>query len=199
MIGNKINKIGICLLCLITLPCQQNKQEETMSKKNLYKDLQGNSSYIPGKEIHQAILNIGYSEWQKEENKHWNYQRMIHWMEDTYGELAAYAILIGKLNYQVENGGFMQYLLNQYAGKHEHYLTQDERRDWKNDLGLHRKLCDLHECLGFSKSKLGKKVFEIIDNNLNYSDLDFLDSEYYKINDKWMAELEKDLLKRIEK
>jgi hypothetical protein len=40
---------------------------------------------------------------------------MITYMIDTYGEFAASMVLVGKLNQQVENGGYSQYYDNGYA------------------------------------------------------------------------------------
>lgn len=66
-------------------------------------------------DIHQSILNIGYTWWQNNTNKNISYSDMINHIENEYGELAACMILLGKYNQQVCNGGHSQYFNNGYA------------------------------------------------------------------------------------
>lgn len=67
-------------------------------------------------EYYQKIMDIGYDEWQKNDN--WTYPDMIEWVKQNYGEDYSFMILFGKLNQQVGNGGFMQYWDNGYASIH---------------------------------------------------------------------------------
>lgn len=79
-------------------------------------------------DIHQAIMNIAYDEydkWLKKENEqrlqegkfkqHWTYTHLLSYVETNYGSLAEFAILMGKYNQQVCNGGHEQYWYNSYA------------------------------------------------------------------------------------
>jgi len=65
-------------------------------------------------DVHQEILNIMYEKWQNSENKK-TYEDMINWIEGEYGEFASFAVLVGKYNQQVTNGGHIQYYYNGYA------------------------------------------------------------------------------------
>ena len=79
-------------------------------------------------DIHQAIMNIAYDEydkWLKKENEQrleegkfkqpWTYTNLLSYVETNYGSLAEFAVLIGKYNQQVCNGGHEQYWYNSYA------------------------------------------------------------------------------------
>jgi hypothetical protein len=66
-------------------------------------------------DLHQYILNLGYNWWQTDAPSQTSYGDMITYMIDTYGEFAASMVLVGKLNQQVENGGYSQYYDNGYA------------------------------------------------------------------------------------
>jgi hypothetical protein len=84
-----------------------NKEKTLLAVKN-------DDSYIIG-DTHQTLLNIVYSEWQKPENDAWTYAEVIKFAIKEYGELVAFAVLIGKYNNQVCNGGHVQYYDNGYA------------------------------------------------------------------------------------
>ncbi len=64
-------------------------------------------------DAHQELMDLIYEEWRKRLGT--SYGEMISWTEEKYGELVAFAVLIGKCNYQVCNGGWIQYLYNGYA------------------------------------------------------------------------------------
>lgn len=65
--------------------------------------------------LHQYILDLGYNWWQTDAPRGSSYGDMITYMINTYGEFAASMVLVGKLNQQVENGGYSQYYDNGYA------------------------------------------------------------------------------------
>ena len=172
-----------------------------------------NDKHFKNNDIHQCLMNLGYKEWQKEENN-WSYTEMLNWTEENYGKLVKFAILIGKYNEQVENGGHYQYVSNNYTGD----LT-----DWSSvpEIPLHKEMIGLMQSFGLDKSEIGKKVFDIIWNfkpelntaeniekeyydeetgevyyeekeNQDYGtidniyDLDELDLRYYEVNDEWI-------------
>ncbi len=140
-------------------------------------------------DLHQAILNIGYTWWQEKKNEDIHYPDMIQYMRLTYGELAAFAILCGKYNQQVENGGHLQYFDNGYAGSERRGLRSPD-----ND-PLHQFMIRLAKSFGLEEDEIGKKVidiwkeFELIDDgdgNFTPYRSDALDTKYYQINDAWM-------------
>ena len=91
-------------------------------------------------DYHQTILNIGYKWWQRVENKNMSYLNMIDYMSETYGEIFAGFILVGKYNQQVGNGGHCQYYDNGYAdGKGGCFSDRDF------DHPLHRRLISWFE------------------------------------------------------
>lgn len=68
-------------------------------------------------DIHQAILDIAYDDWQQKEKMgiRWGYQNMIEAVDKEFGEEFGMLILLGKYNQQVCNGGHIQYFDNGYA------------------------------------------------------------------------------------
>jgi len=163
-------------------------------------------------DIHQSILNVMYDRWN-EGNDDKSYADMIHWMQIEYGSTAAFAVLIGKYNQQVENGGHFQYFDNGYAS------INDDKSD---DL-LHEDLIGLFRYLKYDESSLGKKVFNILQDfqiTANYDDDDddeddcyceiytsknfqvvnprMLDERYNEIKDEWMEFLNESFVKMVQ-
>lgn len=58
----------------------------------------------------QNLMNTAYNEWQKP-NNNWTYRQFLN--ESTPAQRKA--ILLGNFNYQVHNGGFMQWVDNGYG------------------------------------------------------------------------------------
>lgn len=69
---------------------------------------------VDDNDFHQATLNIMYQEWQTNYIGY-TYKEILDWFEDTYDSFAKFAVLIGKYNQQVCNGGHIQYFDNGYA------------------------------------------------------------------------------------
>lgn len=97
-------------------------------------------------DAHQAIMNVAYDLYKKhlaEMNKkleiqgqypkRWLYSDLCEYTKENLGSLAEFAVLIGKYNQQVENGGHYQYWDNGYGSS-----TNDIYRD----LYLHMDLLD---------------------------------------------------------
>ena len=155
---------------------------------------------------HQTIMNIMYEYWQQED-VNMDYTQILEWLKKEYGELAEFAVLIGKYNQQVCNGGHFQYYHNGYAGDIDEY---------NSDIPLHKNLVIL-----LSKTKLkdeiSLQVLKLLDElyieldteqyitddyeedeyeNPDYMEvintemLNRFDNEYYKINDEFMEILE---------
>lgn len=107
-------------------------------------------------EVHQSILDVGYAEWQKQPT--WSYSDMIDWVEKTYGRLPAVAILLGKYNQQVGNGGHIQYYDNGYA-------TSDSNGcmvDYEGVIDLHERMVELFELENLVTLKHGSHILELM-------------------------------------
>ena len=69
-------------------------------------------------DFHQTILNIGYSWWKFNPNPNAvSYSDMIDYMDKTYCQIFGTLVLIGKLNQQVIDNGFIGYYNNNYSRK----------------------------------------------------------------------------------
>lgn len=84
----------------------------------------------------QAIMNVGYSKWQDGDFN--GYNEMVCWMMGNYGPLAAMAVLLGKFNQQVCNGGHAQYWDNGYASSDGMGCMHNHK-----DMDNHKMLLDL--------------------------------------------------------
>ena len=65
----------------------------------------------------QRLIDLGYREWQKPENRNWSYGEMVEQAGETYGEVVKLLILLGACHHQVCNGGWIQYFDNGYASE----------------------------------------------------------------------------------
>jgi hypothetical protein len=124
-----------------------------------------------------------------------SYNDILNWCETTYGSLAKFAVLIGKYNQQVCNGGHIQYFHNGYADGKGGFMS-----DHDPSIPLHKELIKL-----FMKTNLDDdisqqvlrilKCFEIeLDKEEELEDLSYLstlDSRSYQINDAFMNILER--------
>ncbi|QOY53033.1 hypothetical protein [Candidatus Sulfurimonas baltica] len=173
---------------------------------------------------HQAILNIMYEEWQQREAT--SYKEILEWYKQEFGNIAKFAVLIGKMNQQVTNGGFIQYYHNGYCDGKSGYANEHDI-----DLPLHQELVML-----FSQSELSDEAslevfkilqefhididtdetveedgydeneeyyIDIVDNEnygavVNSEYLSKLDNAYYEICDEFMEVLEQYFKKKIE-
>jgi hypothetical protein len=128
----------------------------TLQQQNLITALQKEPDYLSG-DVHQAIMNIGYSEWQHIPD--WEYREMIYWTEKKFGKLAALAILIGKYNQQVCNGGHIQYFDNGYTDGKGGFTG-----DHSTDIDLHIKLIELYKEQSFKDQfSTGQTVLTILE------------------------------------
>ena len=85
-----------------------------MVKGYLIKALITNEDYKEGN-VHGAIMDVAYTLWQSKEGVSWSYKKMLEVITQRYGLLARFAVQLGNLNYQVENGGWVQYYDNGYG------------------------------------------------------------------------------------
>lgn len=77
---------------------------------------------------HQQIMDHYFAIWQLPEHKDWHYRDMVYYALDQ-NPLHALAILTGKYNQQVENGGHMQYFDNGYADGIGGFFSNHETTD----------------------------------------------------------------------
>lgn len=136
-------------------------------------------------DVWQKILNVAYAKWR--ENDDTTYADMISWVNFSYGPMAALAILFGKYNYQVCNGGHAQYFDNGYAS-----IGSSGCFSHHKDITLHKKLVELFE--KYCDIKLKDDVLTILKRFRplrDEDDYDFeqLDDDYYAINDKVMEQV----------
>ena len=102
--------------------------------------------------IHQDLLSIAYADWQAAHD--WSYADMLKNAAKKYGELVEFAILIGKYNQQVCNGGHFQYWDNGYASANTGGCLANH-----SDTILHERLIDLFKTYKFNKLKFGSAVY----------------------------------------
>lgn len=122
----------------------------------------------------QALLNLGYAEWQKEENNRWGYQDMLDFVEEEYGRGVRFAILVGKANQQIENGGFYQYFDNGYASGDGGCFAQHDP-----GIPLHKELVSFLEEYDLDKTKIGKEVTRIFSKlHISIDEDDEVEEEY---------------------
>ena len=117
-----------------------------MFTKHLIKSLQRSSEGI-----HQDLLTIAYADWQSAGD--WSYADMLKNTREKYSELVEFAVLIGKYNQQVCNGGHLQYWDNGYAGAGSGAFC------YPTDAVLHERLIELFNKFEFNKLKFGNAVY----------------------------------------
>jgi hypothetical protein len=113
--------------------------------------------------IHQELMDAAYATWQDGKS-----------YDDFVFDLPAnqrMAVLLGNLNYQVENGGFRQWVDNGY-GAH----AMDVRR--------------VLDRIGTHAAYLVTNLVLIAHRADDDADLDKQDTAYYRINDQLMADAE---------
>lgn len=150
--------------------------------------------------LHQALLNIAYDEWQKQ--KSWSMEDMLKYA-GSFGEIIEFAVLLGKYNQQVTNGGHSQYFDNGYSGSH----PQD---DYDYNTPLARRLEELMLKYQLNETSRGCVVADCVRDfinrthawNVNEHDpdengdvlmpsYDDLDDAYFQVSDAWMLDLER--------
>jgi len=178
--------------------------EMAFNLEKIREALKGSKEHCPW----QRLIDLGYREWQKPENRKWCYRDMAEWAGETYGEVVKLFILLGACNYQIGNGGFVQYYDNGYASGEGGCL-----RDHDEDILLHKGMLALAVKYGLHQSDIGSHVYAILaefrivrsaDSDedeedggcgcssgeiANTDELDALDHRYYAVNEKWVKEL----------
>jgi len=81
-----------------------------MKRYHSFKKFSNYIKILSSNDIHQVLMDEAYDEWQKNRDR-WSYSDFINNLDDLHRK----AVLIGNLNYQVENGGFKQWDFNGYS------------------------------------------------------------------------------------
>jgi len=140
----------------------------------------------------QTILDLGYNEWQDKENEDVNsYTEMIEWMRNKYGNFAVLAILLGKYNQQVCNGGHVQYYDNGYASRDDDGTRRSGfGHNHGEQIDLHLEIVELMKEFGLdTKSKLSKTVFDIISSfEVRIDNEDYIEEQCYECDGRGMVE-----------
>lgn len=128
----------------------------------------------------QDTMDAAYKRWQKPENKNWT--QVQFWAQ--LSEMEKVAVFVGNYNYQVENGGHLQYHGNRFA-------TQENIR-------FLMRLCDAMDTESSRRVKqilrkfksLAAELDEDLDNfKYMHEDLDNLDTMYYRIKDRFLDDV----------
>lgn len=133
---------------------------------------------------HQQIMSAAYDRWQGQD---WSKEQFIAQL----GPVEYEAVIVGNLNYQVENGGWMQWVDNQY------YTPETAasliRIMTRMGTPASLKVKELLEKAVTIIEKYGPEPTDEEDYEMFYEALDPLCSEFYAVNGQMMAEFEAQL------
>lgn len=156
---------------------------------------------------HQDLMDEAYKLWTDEEFKRWDYEQFLKAVINNFGDFHFYAVITGKFNYQVENGGFSQWYDNGYSCTIENlqdFLEKIKKEPLKEQtFKTIDKVIDLldeaTEVINWIEDgkqlveKFGYEYQHFFREKLEeqgYEDLSRLDSRYYEISAKFMEILE---------
>ena len=133
--------------------------------------------------VWQALMDDAYDRWQRinaeNPNNPWTFEDML----DNCSELERHAVALGKLNQQVENGGFIQWVDNGYGPD-----TIDTLCDILPKMGpVSRKVLDM--CVKFGdwdETELDEGDYEL--ERWNEID-DRCSRNFYDLQDEWHEEV----------
>lgn len=133
----------------------------------------------------QALMNVAYDRWHKNE---WSYEEML----DACTQSEREAVLLGNLNYQVNNGGFIQWVDNGYATRIAEVVDVLESVGGSTISNIISMLNRVYPYLneGFKNKGCAGEYFLRMDDE-EYedmiADLDELDSRFYAANEEFMV------------
>lgn len=138
--------------------------------------------------VHQAIMDAAYKKWGPDTRKYKDFLNKLDVKERR-------AVVIGNLNYQVENGGFMQWDFNSYSEGYE-YLK--EALTTIGTVNAIKVLSLTNQALSILKEHKDELRLweeesaeeEDLEPRLDKKSLNKLDDAYYEINDAFMKECE---------
>ena len=144
--------------------------------------------------LHDKLMKKAYDTWQK---NNWSPSEFIENIDSP----EKFAVILGNLNYQVENGGFSQWKFNGYSKNHIFFIRMLlDDTNW----GVTSEHPQLREGLELA---IKAERIQIEDNSedyvddeqleLNYNRLDKLDDKYYSLTNienemnEYLKELQK--------
>lgn len=134
------------------------------------------------------LMDEGYTLWQQHNkdnpDSHWDQKQFYHAVMMNLSGEHALACVLGNLNYQVENGGFVQYLDNGYAEAADWFM----RSAFDNLDTESTKI--VSTLVGRFYSRLGLYYMTRYSEYEDYPDFDDLDTEFYTVNEQFMADVE---------
>lgn len=144
------------------------------------------------KDFHQNLMDESYDLWKKEKNKNLSYVDFLDQVEKELSLLHKVSVIFGKLNYQVENGGFLQWYDNGYSCSIEELIeTLEVNKQFNEVLKILENVRDSLEYLEDGEKEVKKVSYEYQDlfketlKNYCRDDFDRCDKEFYKYNDKF--------------
>lgn len=105
-------------------------------------------------EVFQGLLNVIHSFWDDK----MSYDNIIDFVKNKFGNIPLFALFLGKYNYQVENGGHMQYYDNGYASAN----SRGFGRTYEN-IDIHEDFVELFKALAMDEILTnGSEALDII-------------------------------------
>ena len=151
-------------------------KNESKLKDQLLKD----DDFSKG-DVHQALLNVFHNYWQS--NK-LSYTDFLAYVDNTYGYLSMFSILLAKYCYQVNNGGHAQYIYNGYASSNSRGCSGDYK-----DLDKHKIFIKLFKDLNLDIIlPNGRKALNIISKLTRDS------RKWDKLDDHWYDDINEDIM-----
>jgi len=138
--------------------------------------------------LHQKLMDDAYNSW----GDNASYETFV----DSLDEKHQLAVLTGNLNYQVENGGFVQWDINEYISKIDLLIELLK----KHNVGKNGKIViEILEVVKDSKEDLEQireydDEYEEEEENY-YEVIGMYDTEYYKVGNGFLKEVEEKLKK----
>jgi len=137
-------------------------------------------------EVHQDLMDESYDLWQSEEGKNWNHKDFL---DNLPSVVHKYAVILGNLNQQVENGGFEQWYGNNYGERDDEILV----KEILPQIGTQNaaKVSDLIEIAMSIRADELRGTTEYEDEEFenvweNHGDIDGI---YYGINEEFLKEV----------
>lgn len=171
-----------------------------MSNKNIHPDFRIKTQSWANPEYHQELMDKAYDFWNQPGNE-------MDWsqLQDAVSDVEKAALVIGKMNQQVENGGWTQWIDNGYFGDIDtiqSYVSQipgpaskkvyeilsrveKEGNTYKEMEAISKGISD---GMGYNYGyEEGTEAQEYMDNVYEY--FDEMDDAYYAINDEFLQEV----------
>lgn len=157
---------------------------------------------MPEKSRIQQLMDEAYDQWQSNDN--WSLEDFRRHIVKNMTKEHLMAVQIGNLNYQVENGGFLQWHDNGYSIDIEDLISYCKEINTEASRKVKGLLYEVQEFLEFHYEGK-KKIIDLLVRNMmedyvetikdcfqlqlshNFNNLD---NKYYKINDKFLSDVE---------